>query len=302
MSSTPIHSDNAAQAEYWNSAVGRRWVDRQEMQDAVLRPVDGRLLASASPQMGERVIDVGCGCGATTIEFAARVAPEGEVLGLDISTPMLERARERAPADLPARFALADATAYPLAPDWADLVVSRFGVMFFADPARSFANLRRGLRPGGRLAFACWREARQNPWMILPLREAAKHAPPLPETGPEEPGPLAFADDARVRRILSAAGFADVVVAPHDLDLDIANGRGIDAAVATALSIGPTSRILADQSEEVRAAAAADIRAALAARARGDNVPLGAAIWIVTAVNPERQAVTALAPAGTPAW
>ena len=122
--------------------------------------------------------------------------------------------------------------------------------------------------------------------MMLPLREAKKHAPPLPETNPEDPGTFAFADDQRVRRILSAAGFADIEVAPRDPELDIAIGRGLDAAVAGALGIGPTSRILDGQSEAVRAAAAADIRKALAERAQGDSVPLGAAIWLVTAVNP----------------
>jgi hypothetical protein len=110
----------------------------------------------------------------------------------------------------------------------------------------------------------------------------------VPETNPEDPGPFAFADDARVRRVLSAAGFADIVVIPVDLDLDLAIGRGLDAAVAGALGIGPTSRILDGQPEAVRAAAAADIRKALAERAKGDSVPLGAAIWIVTATNPDR--------------
>jgi SAM-dependent methyltransferase len=280
-----IHAGNMAQADYWNGAAGQRWRDRQDHQDEVLKPVSERLIAVADPKPRERVIDVGCGCGATTIDFARRVAPGGEVLGLDISEPMLARARERAKPDLPARFVLADATVHQT-PNWADLVVSRFGVMFFADPALSFTNIRRSLRPGGRLAFACWREARQNPWMIAPLRAAAKHAPPLPEMGPEDPGPFAFADQARVRRILSEAGYADIVVAPHDLDLDIAIGRGLDSAVEGALAIGPTSRILDGQSEAVRVAAAADIRAALAARMVGDSVPLGAAIWIVTARNP----------------
>ena len=103
---------------------------------------------------------------------------------------------------------------HDFAPEWADLIVSRFGVMFFADPARSFANLRKGLKPGGRLVFACWREARQNPFFIVPLREALKHAPPLPEMDPEAPGPFAFADEARVRRILSEAGYADIALDP----------------------------------------------------------------------------------------
>ncbi len=287
MSATlPAHADNAAQVEYWNSAAGRRWRDRQAEQDLVLRPISDRLISTADAKPGERIIDVGCGCGDTTIDFAARVMPGGEALGLDISEPMLARARERAPKNLRARFILADATVYDFEPGWADLAVSRFGVMFFADPASSFANLRKGLKRGGRLAFVCWREAKQNPWMMIPLREAKKHAPPLPETNPDDPGPFAFADDARVRRLLGAAGFADIVVTPVDLDLDLAIGRGLDAAVAGAMGIGPTSRILDGQPEAARAAAAADIRKALAERAQGDRVPLGAAIWIVTAVNP----------------
>jgi SAM-dependent methyltransferase len=286
MNAAPVHAENAAQAEYWTSVAGPKWTDHQEHQDQVLRPVSDRLIAAAAPKPGGRVIDVGCGCGATTIDFAERVGPEGQVLGLDVSEPMLARARERAPQNQPIRFELADATVYDFEPNGADLVASRFGVMFFADPAKSFANLRNGLKPRGRLVFACWREPKQNPWLILPLREAAKHAPPLPETNPEDPGPFAFASEARVRRILSDAGFADIDLEPQDLALDIAAGRGLDTAVRAAMTIGPTSRILEGQSGAVRAAATADIRKALAAQARGDSVPLGAAIWIVTATNP----------------
>ena len=252
----------------------------------MLRPVSDRLIVAAAPKPGDRVIDVGCGCGATTIDFAARVGPGGEVLGLDISAPMLARARQRAPQNLPVRLELADATVYDFEPDGADLVVSRFGVMFFADPARSFANLRTGLKPGGRLVFACWREAKQNPWLIVPLREAGKHAPALPETGAEAPGPFAFANEARVRRILSDAGYADIDLEPQDLDLDLAAGQGLDTAVKAAMTIGPTSRMLDGQSEAVRAAATADIRKALATHAQGESVPLGGAIWLVSATNP----------------
>jgi SAM-dependent methyltransferase len=286
MSDATVHADNSAQAEYWNAAGGQKWVDHQEHQDEVLRPVSDRLIAAANPTPGERVIDVGCGCGATTIEFAERVSPGGQVLGLDISGPMLAHARERVPRNLPIRFERADATVYPFESEGADLVASRFGVMFFADPLQSFANLRKGLKAGGRLAFACWREARENPFFVLPLREAGKHAPPLPEMDPEAPGPFALANDMRTRRILADAGFTEVTITPADLELDIAAGRGLDTAVRAAVTVGPTSRMLADQSEAVRAAVTADVRKALAAHARGDSVPLGAAIWIVTAVNP----------------
>jgi len=289
MSEAAIHAGNTAQAEYWNGVAGQRWRDRQDQQDEVLKPVSDRLIATADPKPGEKVIDVGCGCGATTIDFAMRVAPGGEVLGLDISELMLARARERVPPGLPARFVLADATVHQTAPNWADLIVSRFGVMFFADPVRAFANLRQGLRPQGRLAFACWHAAKLNPWMIAPLREASKHAPPLPEVGPEDPGPFSFADETRVRRVLREAGYDNIALKRHEFDLDIGLGRGLDTAVVTALASGPTSRVLDGQSEAVRAAAAADIRAALVPHARGASVPLGAGIWIVTAVNPEDQ-------------
>jgi SAM-dependent methyltransferase len=286
MSAAPIHAENAAQADYWNANAGQKWTEHQEHQDQVLRPVSDRLIAAARPRAGDRVIDVGCGCGATTIQFAERVGPTGSVLGLDVSAPMLARARERAPEDLSITLALADATVHDVASHAADLLVSRFGVMFFADPAKSFANLRTGLKPGGRLVFACWREPKHNPWLLVPLREAGKHAPPLPDTNPEDPGPFAFASEARVRRILGDAGFADIDLEPQDLELDIAVGLGLDIAVRAAMTIGPTSRMLDGQSEAVRAAATADIRKALAAHARGDSVPLGAAIWIVRATNP----------------
>ena len=158
--------------------------------------------------------------------------------------------------------------------------------MFFADPAQAFMNLRAGMKPGGRLAFACWRAARDNPWLIVPLRAAAGHAPPLPEMGPDDPGPFAFADESRVRRLLSDAGFVDIEVTPEDFDLDVGVGEGLDSAVENALTLGPASRMLEDQPETTRAAAAAAIRKALEAHAVGDRVPLGAAVWLVTARNP----------------
>jgi SAM-dependent methyltransferase len=277
---------NADQAAYWNGPGGRHWTDRQELQDAVLAPVSEVLIARAAIASGERIIDVGCGCGATTLAAAARVGPAGHVLGLDISAPMLARAQERTPPGAPVQWIAADATVYPLAPGGADLVLSRFGVMFFADPALSFANMRRGLRSGGRLAFACWREPRLNPWLMLPLQAAYSHAPRLPELGPEDPGPFSFASEARVNRILSEAGFSAIAMHAADLLLDIAVGRGLDAAVEGALEIGPASRALQDQPPEVRAAATNAIRVALVPHQKGDSVPLGAAIWIVTATNP----------------
>jgi SAM-dependent methyltransferase len=196
---------------------------------------------------------------------------------------MLSRARQVAPAGLPVDFVQADATVYPFDPASFDLLVSRFGVMFFADPALSFGNLRRAMKPSGRLAFACWREPRENPFFMTPLQAVYQHAPRLPQSGPEDPGPFAFALEARVTRILWEAGFTGVVMEPCDLSLDLAIGRGLDAAVASALEIGPSARALADQPPDVIAAAARSIREALAPLVRGQSVPLGGSIWIVTA-------------------
>ena len=242
----------------------------------MLKPVADLVIDRAKLKPGERVIDVGCGSGATAIAFAREVAPSGHVLGVDISGPMLERARQSAPKDLPIDFVLADATVYPFEPASFDVLASRFGVMFFADPALSFANMRKALRPSGRLAFACWREPRENPFFMAPLQAAYKHVPKLPQQGPEDPGPFAFASEARVRRILDEAGFTDVQMEPCPLLLDAAIGRGLDGAVQGALEIGPVSRALEGQPEELRKAAAASIREALTPFAKGDAVLLPA--------------------------
>jgi SAM-dependent methyltransferase len=283
---TAADDGNADEVAYWNGPAGRRWLNRQPQQDALLAPIAQILLERAVPRPGEFVIDIGCGCGATSFALARRVAPTGRVLGIDVSAPMLARARELAPANVPVEFVLSDATVHPFEPGRADLLCSRFGVMFFADPARSFANLRRALRSGGRIAFTCWRQARENPWVMLPLQEAYRHVPRLPEVGPEDPGPFSFADEHRVRSVLGQAGCSDVRLEPVDLALDLANSGGLDAAVDTAMGIGPASRALDGQPAELRAAAAASIRAALARHQTADRVPLPAAFWVVTATSP----------------
>lgn len=276
---------NADQVAYWNGPAGERWRARQQDQDTLLTPISDLLLLRAAPRAGERVLDVGCGCGFTTIELARRVVPGGRVLGVDVSGLMLERARERAPAKLPVEFIEADATAYGFEPAAADLLFSRFGVMFFAEPQKSFANMRRGLRRRARLAFACWREPKKNPWMMLALEEACRHVPRPPAVGPEEPGPFAFADERRVRGILDGAGFASINLEAVDVSLDIGIGRGLDAAVETVTGMGPASRALEGQPPDLQAAAAQSIRSALARYQVGNTVALPGAIWIVSATS-----------------
>ena len=283
MDTSQGHERNADQIAYWNGPGGERWAKRQAAQDIVLKPVLDLLVDRAAPQAGERVVDVGCGSGASSFALAAKVAPNGQVFGVDVSEPMLTRARQSAPSGLPVEFALADATVYPFAPESFDLLASRFGVMFFADPVLSFANLHKAMRKSGRLAFVCWQEPRQNPFFMAPLQAVYQHVPKMPPVGPEDPGPFAFASEARVTRILSEAGFSDIAMEPCRVELDIATGRGIDAAVQSALEIGPASRALDGHPDDVRAAATASIREALTPFAKGDAVLLPGAIWIVTA-------------------
>jgi SAM-dependent methyltransferase len=276
---------NEAEITYWNSAAGRHWVERQQSQDIVLRPILQATLERAQPRQGERVVDIGCGTGASAIALAEGVGPSGQVLGVDVSAPMLARAAERLPSGAPVKFVRADATTYRFEPATFDLLFSRFGVMFFAEPARAFANLRTALKPSGRLAFACWRKFDENPWLQVPLRAALEHIPPLPRPGPEDPGPFSFASEQRVRRILADAGFQSVILEQGDFDLDIACGGGIEEAVEAAIAIGPTSRVLQDQGPETRAAVAMSIRRALQPYQRDKQVALAGAIWLVTANN-----------------
>jgi SAM-dependent methyltransferase len=283
MNAAAVHDRNADQVAFWNGPAGQHWTDRQQAQDAMLAPVSDILIDRAAAGASERIVDVGCGCGAISIALAEQVGPTGHVLGIDISAPMLGRARQIAQKSLPIDFILGDATVYPFATGSFDLLVSRFGVMFFAEPVVSFANLRRALRPSGRLAFACWREPRENPWMMTSLQAVYQHVPKLPRPGPEDPGPFAFASEQRVTGILSEAGFSGIAMEPWHLSLDVAIGRGLDAAVEAALAIGPAARALQGQPPDVIAAATHSIRDALAPFVRGQSVPLPASIWIVTA-------------------
>jgi SAM-dependent methyltransferase len=198
---------------------------------------------------------------------------------------MLARAAERLPPGAPVKFVRADATTYRFESAAFDLLFSRFGVMFFAEPTRAFANLRKALKPSGRLAFACWRKFDENPWLKVPLRAALEHVPPLPRPGPEDPGPFSFAGEQRVHRILADAGFHSVILESRDFDLDIARGGGIEEALEAAMALGPTSRALQDQGPETRAAVATSIRRALQPYQRGKQVALAGAIWLVTANN-----------------
>src|SRR2546423_10023308 len=151
----------------------------------------------AAPATGERVLDVGCGAGASSLDLAARVGAGGHVLGVDISEPLISRARALAPQDTPALFQVADASSTELPEGAFDILFSRFGVMFFDDPTAAFAHMRRALKPGARVAFVCWRGMAENDWVRLPMGAMEGILPPTAPPGPEGSGPFSFGDPGR---------------------------------------------------------------------------------------------------------
>ncbi|TMA32214.1 MAG: class I SAM-dependent methyltransferase [Deltaproteobacteria bacterium] len=277
---------NAEQIEYWNSPSAAKWVALQDRIDATIEPFGVLAMDRAELAAGERAIDVGCGCGTTTLALAERVGPRGRVLGVDISAVMLARASERARSAGIANmeFANADAQTHAFVAAAWDSAYSRFGVMFFAEPARAFANLRGALRRGGRVSFVCWRPFPENPWMTVPFAALATFLTPPPPPPPGAPGPFAFGDPERVRGILEDAGFAQIEIAPHDGELTL--GRSLDDAVTFTLSAGPAARLLDPATPADRERAAIAVRDALAPHVRGGVVALAGAIWLVRARNP----------------
>jgi len=278
---------NADQIAHWNSQAGQAWVTQQDRLDRQLAPLSAATAHRLGLTAGARVIDIGCGCGGSTLQMAERVGPGGEAFGLDISEAMLAVARRRAADEgvTAARFLQADAQTYPFETGAYDAAFSRFGVMFFADPVAAFANVRRALRPGGRIAFVCWRSPAENPIMTLPMDAAAPflpEPPPGPKVGPGARGPFAFADRTTAETILADAGFADIAAVPHDEMLTAGN---LEDAVETALGIGPLSSVLRTN-PGLRAEVEPAIRAALQPHDSPRGVYLRSATWIFTARNP----------------
>ena len=273
---------NADQLAFWNGPGGQTWVARQEHTDITLAPVTEALLAFAAPHTGERVLDIGCGCGATTLEFARAVGPAGRVAALDISRPMLAEGRARAKTAGITNVAWQQVDPATAALDPYDLLTSAFGVMFFGDPVGAFANMRGPASAGARMAFVCWRALTENPWMEVPMNAVSRHLPPRPKPVPNTPGMFAFADPERVSEVLIAAGWAAPRLEKLDLDLDIAAGRGLEEAVDQSTKIGAVNSWLRNEPADVVSAAVASLYEALAPYADGASVRLPGAMWLVS--------------------
>jgi SAM-dependent methyltransferase len=274
---------NEAQIEHWNSEEASHWVVYQDRYDRMLAPFARRILAAAPIHAGSRVLDVGCGCGGTTIE-AARRATTGTATGIDISEPMIETARLRAAEEnvTNAAWLLGDAQTTSLPVAAFDVVISRFGIMFFDDPVAAFTNVARAISGGGALTFVCWQDLLSNEWIRVPGLALAEHVP-LPDLGPPgAPGMFSLADPERIRTVLTSAGFTDLVIEPLEEQILLGGGGSLEDSVAFLRQGGMARAVLKDVEESRQEQAIAAAAAALKPFVTPEGVRIGTAAWLVS--------------------
>ena len=278
-----MDTPNSEQATLWNGTAGRAWVETQALLDRMFEPVERLLVGDPAVTAGRSVLDIGCGTGATTLALARRLGPQAHCTGIDISEPMIALARQRAErASLAARFVCDDAQVHPFEPAGFDTLVSRFGVMFFADPVRAFANLRQAAAPGARLCAVVWRSGAENPFMTTAERAAAPLLPEPPPRRPHAPGQFAFADRQRVAEILQDSGWADIDIQPVDIVCTLP-----EHDLTHYLKwMGPVGQVLQKADEATRARVLRTVRAAFEPFVHGGQVRYTAACWRVGARRP----------------
>jgi SAM-dependent methyltransferase len=276
---TEASPGNVAQAQRWNGDSAQKWIANRERHRAAHQRLIPRLFAAAAISPGDRVLDIGCGCGETTIT-AATAAPGGSALGLDLSAPMLEVARQLAAeaGAANARFEQGDAQVYPLGPDRYDVAISKFGVMFFDDPAAAFANIAAGMRPGGRLAFLCWQDDDRNEMFGIPLKAFLACTTQLPAPDRDS----LFEDPLRVTELLNGAGWTDVRTEAVNEQAWL--GTDVADVMRYVRRIRMVENLIADLADDALAERAlASAAEQYAARLRPDGVWIAAGVWLVTA-------------------
>jgi len=278
-----LQSIAQTQRAFWNSEATRRWVTEQTRIDRLMAEGTEAALVAAAPKTGENVLDIGCGTATTTLRLAQSVRPTGRVLGVDTCEKQLELARQRvasAGADN-VELVLDDAATHGLHNETFDLGFTRFGVMFFADPIAAFRNIRSAMKPSGRLLLTVFRAGQENPWATAVVAAIRHLVPPPPVLGPEDPGQFSWSDPRRVQRILSGAGFRDVVLTPLDLSFDL--GADANEAAEFATFIGQGARLLQGQPDETIRAARAAMQSFFQEHEGPKGVGLPGALWLVSA-------------------
>ncbi|MFL5351638.1 class I SAM-dependent methyltransferase [Archangium sp.] len=271
------------QTKLWNGRAGRAWVDAQELLDPMFKPLEDLLVEAVVAGSGRRVLDVGCGTGSTTLAAARVLGAKGHCIGIDISDPMITAARARAEREgAPASFIRANAQDHAFEPASFDMIISRFGVMFFDDFVQAFANLRRAAKDGAELRFIAWRSPSENPFMTTAERAAAPLLPNLPARRPDAPGQFAFADQHRVHRILEESGWAGIDLQP----IDVACTLPEKELVRYLTRLGPLGVILHEADDRTRTEVIETVRAAFEPYVHGAEVRFTAACWRVGARAP----------------
>jgi SAM-dependent methyltransferase len=278
---------NAAQRRYWNTVAGPRWVASPGFRERRNQESLALLLTRLGLKGGESVLEIGCGTGALTVPVAEAIGERGRLVAVDISEPMLGAARQRVAERGLSNVALlhGDAQVFMLEPAAFDLATSRMGVMFFADPAAAFRNIKGALKPGGRLVFACWAPLAENRHWLISYDIALRHLGPAAPPSAHEPGPLAFGDPDYIRGFLSAAGFGEITV---DRAHPTIIGGSPEEEARQALLMGPTARLIEEKNpaEETRQTIAREIEAAFAAEGSSGPIRLPATIFLVAARRP----------------
>ena len=279
-----MDAPNEEQTQFWQE-LAPGWLASVVHTELVSGPFGVVAMEGLHLVPGQRVLDVGCGDGSTTLELARRVAPDGDAVGIDIAPAMLDAARRSAEVQRVdnASFVVADAQTESLGESRFDAAFSRFGVMFFADPVAAFANIRAGLRSGGVLAFACWDDLFANEWMFLPgsaVVQVTGSLPPMP--GPEAPGPFSLADPDRVTAVLRDAGFSNVTVTAHTQPVEVPEVE-VESIVSLSSRVGPVREALRNADADTSARITDAVRAALMARVEHGHLTMSAAALIVRA-------------------
>jgi len=284
-------STNEEQATLWNGSAARAWIEVQPLLDEVLRPFEDLLVQAVAAKSARRVLDVGCGTGATTLAVARLLGASGEVVGVDISEPMIGVARARAAHEgSTASFICADAQTEPFEPASFDRIISRFGVMFFENAVGAFANLRRAATDDAELCLLAWRGPAENPFMTTAERAAAPLLPNIPPREPDAPGQFAFADSGRVTRILEEGGWADIDLRP----LDVPCAFPEKELVRYFTQLGPLGRVLHEADEATRGRIIERVRAGFEPYVHGTEVRFSAACWRISARAARAEAAVSL--------